>query len=115
MGAYYTRPDAEAQHPVSFYQTRLVGPGGLLDSTGLGGTASGHLCICVRCERTIIVSMGSNDYVGLNWTHGSLVATGHVRYSDRTRPVFTIGASSAASSLLDCSVRSARVMPSEGV
>ena len=54
MGAYCTRPDAEAQRLVSFYQMRPFGPGGLLDSTGLGGSASGHLCFCVRCERPVI-------------------------------------------------------------
>ena len=79
MGAYCTRPDAEAQCSISFYQTRPVGPGGLLDSTGLNGSASGHLCLCVRYERPIIERMGSNGYVGLNWTRGSLGATGHVR------------------------------------
>ena len=54
MGAYCTQPDAEAQRPVSFYQTRPVGPGGLLDSTGLGGSASDHLCFYVRCENPVV-------------------------------------------------------------
>ena len=54
MGAYCTRPDAEAQRLVSLYLTRPVDPGGLLDSTGLGGAASGQLSFCVRCERPVI-------------------------------------------------------------
>ena len=79
MDAYCTPPDAEAQRLVSFEQMHLVSPGGLLDLTGLGGSASGHLCLCVRYERPVIGRMGSNGYASLNRTRGSLGATGHVR------------------------------------
>ena len=72
MGAYCTRLDAEAQRPVSLYQTRPVGPGGLLDSTGLDGAASGQFSFCVRCERPVIGRMRDNGYDDLNWTRGSL-------------------------------------------
>jgi len=58
---------------------------------------------------------GSNGSVVLNWTRGSLGATGHIRYADWMRLVFTTGASGAVSGQLDWSVWSARVMPSEGV
>ena len=59
--------------------------------------------------------MSSNGYDGLNWTRGSLGATGHIRYADRTRPVFTTEASGAASGQLDYIIRSAHSVPSEGV
>ena len=72
MGAYYTRPDAEAQRPVSIYQMRPVGPGGLLDLTGLGGAVSGQLSFCVRCEHPVVGRMHGNGYDDLNWTCGSL-------------------------------------------
>ena len=101
--------------PVRYHRTRPVEQGYLLYSTGRCGSASGHLSLCVRCECPVVSRLVSNGYVGLNWTRGSLGATGHVRYADRRRPVFTTGASGAASGQLDCSVRSTRVMPSEGV
>ena len=88
MDAYCTRPDAEAQHPVSFFQMRPVGPGGLLDSTGLNGGAFGQLSVCVWCECPVISSMRGNDYDDLNRTRGSLglpdtsgMLTRRVRYS----------------------------------
>ena len=94
MGAYCTRPDAEAQRQVSLYLTRPVGPGGLLDSIGLDGGASGQLSVCVRCERPIIGSMRGNGYDDLNRTRGSLglpdtfgMPTGRVWYSRLERPV----------------------------
>ena len=66
MGAYCTRPDAEAQRPVSLYLMRLVGPGGLLDSTGLGVEASGQLSLYVWCECPVIGRLCSNGYDSLN-------------------------------------------------
>ena len=72
MGAYCTRPDAEAQRPVSLYQTRSVGPSGLLDSTRVDGGASGQLSVCVRCERPVIGRIRGNGYDDLNRTRGSL-------------------------------------------
>ena len=94
MGAYCTRPDAEAQRPVSLYLTRPVGPGGLLDSTGLDGGVSGQLSVCVQCERPVIGSMRGNGYDDLNRTRGSLelpdtsdMLIGRVRYSRPERLV----------------------------
>ena len=62
----------EAQCSVSLYQTRSVGPGGLLDSTGLDDTASGQLSVYVRCERPVIGRMHGHGYDDLNQTCGSL-------------------------------------------
>ena len=94
MGAYCTRPDTEGQRPVSLYQMRPVGPGGLLDSTGLDGGVSGQLSVCVRCERPVIGSMRGNGYDDLNGPCGSLglpdmsgMPTGHVQYSQPERSV----------------------------
>ena len=92
MGAYCTQPDAEAQRPVSLYQTRPVGPGGLLNSTELDGAAFGQLSFYVRCERPVIGRMCGNGYDDLNQTRGSLglpntsgMPTGRVRYSRSER------------------------------
>ena len=88
MDAYCTRPDAEAQRPVSLYQTHPVGPGGLLDLTELSGAAFGQLSVCVRCKRPVIGSICGNGYDDLNRTRGSLglpytsgMMTERVRYS----------------------------------
>ena len=69
--------------------------------TRLDGGAPGQLSVYVRCERPVIGSIRGNGYDDLNRTHGSLAATEHVRYSDRTRPVCTVDASGAASDRLE--------------
>ena len=51
----------------------------------------------------------------LNGTHGGQAATEHVRYGDRTHPVYMNGASSATSGANDPRVRSSRNLPSEEV
>ena len=72
---------------------------------------SGHFNFCVRSERPVISSVGSNGYFGLNWTRGGLGAKGHVQTAYQTRPVFTVGTSGAASDVFEQRVWSMRSQP----